>query len=503
MSVMRLTMLRRWGFPVLVIGLVLAVQVLPGPRPVDDAYITFRYARNLANGWGFVYNAGQPVLGTTTPLFTLLLAAFKSALPGLDLPWLAVTISAGCDVATILLLRRLARALVRSDFAASVIALIYLLDPVRIGVALGGMETSLVVMWLVAAAEAYVARERDGQAALFSALAFLTRPDAIVLPLLLAGQAVLFRRRLPWREAAVFAAVSAPWLIWAAAYFGSPLPLSITAKTQAYFHYPTHALTTLVDFLVTRAPLSNARASLAMLAAGLTVSLALYVAGALHAGRGVRRAWPISLLPLTYLIGFSLANPVIFVWYYPPILVWWDMLLLVGVWALIGRRDTPRRRLAFVCIGGLTLLWQWLGAGEFTGSWPIDFRDREIDYGLAAAQLHARIAPGSRVALPEIGVFGYEFEQADIIDTVGLVSPEAVPYLLKEHAPDQTYNYAVSEAVIEALKPDYVISLRVFINATLERSTWFFENYELIGEWDTRHFGSNGLLAFRRRAAVH
>ena len=33
----------------------------------DDAYITYRYARNLADGAGFVYNPGERVLGTTPP----------------------------------------------------------------------------------------------------------------------------------------------------------------------------------------------------------------------------------------------------------------------------------------------------------------------------------------------------------------------------------------------------------------------------------------------------
>ena len=42
--------------------------------PEDDAFITMRYAANLAAGKGFVYNAGQRVLGTTSPLFALLLA---------------------------------------------------------------------------------------------------------------------------------------------------------------------------------------------------------------------------------------------------------------------------------------------------------------------------------------------------------------------------------------------------------------------------------------------
>ena len=40
----------------------------------DDAFITFRYARNLALGHGFVYNPGEWVLGTTAPAFGLLLA---------------------------------------------------------------------------------------------------------------------------------------------------------------------------------------------------------------------------------------------------------------------------------------------------------------------------------------------------------------------------------------------------------------------------------------------
>ena len=40
----------------------------------DDAFITYRYAENLAGGLGFVYNAGERVYGTTTPLLTLVLA---------------------------------------------------------------------------------------------------------------------------------------------------------------------------------------------------------------------------------------------------------------------------------------------------------------------------------------------------------------------------------------------------------------------------------------------
>ncbi|MEW6648986.1 MAG: hypothetical protein AB1453_02220 [Chloroflexota bacterium] len=50
----------------------------------DDTFITYRYARNIARGYGFVYNPGEGVLGTTTPLYTLLLAAIIAWATRLD-----------------------------------------------------------------------------------------------------------------------------------------------------------------------------------------------------------------------------------------------------------------------------------------------------------------------------------------------------------------------------------------------------------------------------------
>src|SRR5829696_1795487 len=50
----------------------------------DDPYITYRYASNLAQGAGFVYNAGERILSTTTPLYTLILAL--AGLTGASIP---------------------------------------------------------------------------------------------------------------------------------------------------------------------------------------------------------------------------------------------------------------------------------------------------------------------------------------------------------------------------------------------------------------------------------
>ncbi|MDE3090535.1 MAG: hypothetical protein KGJ80_14230, partial [Chloroflexota bacterium] len=54
----------------------------------DDPFVTYRYAENLMHGLGFVYNPGQRVLSTTTPLFTILLALGGNLWS--DLPRLAI-----------------------------------------------------------------------------------------------------------------------------------------------------------------------------------------------------------------------------------------------------------------------------------------------------------------------------------------------------------------------------------------------------------------------------
>jgi hypothetical protein len=42
--------------------------------PLDDGWIHARFAQNLARGYGFSFNPGEPTSTTTGPLWTLLLA---------------------------------------------------------------------------------------------------------------------------------------------------------------------------------------------------------------------------------------------------------------------------------------------------------------------------------------------------------------------------------------------------------------------------------------------
>ncbi|MCK4741420.1 MAG: hypothetical protein KAS80_03965, partial [Anaerolineales bacterium] len=89
--------------------LAIALRFIPGARTVDDAFITFRYAQNLIAGNGLVYNPGEWVLGTTTPLYAVMLAAIGSITGGIRAPYpeIAVLISAVADAMSCLIIIRL------------------------------------------------------------------------------------------------------------------------------------------------------------------------------------------------------------------------------------------------------------------------------------------------------------------------------------------------------------------------------------------------------------
>src|SRR4249920_1270831 len=75
----------------------------------DDAFISFRYAKNLVEGRGLVYNTGERVEGYTNFLWTVIIAAGMGL--GIDPVTLAIGLGIIFSLATILALAYLAREL--------------------------------------------------------------------------------------------------------------------------------------------------------------------------------------------------------------------------------------------------------------------------------------------------------------------------------------------------------------------------------------------------------
>jgi len=534
--------------PYLLVALALAARFIPGPRPIDDSYITFRYARNLVSGAGFVFNPGQRVQGTTTPLYTLLMAGLSLPAGGAAAPFpaMALAVNALADAATCLLLWLIGRRL-GAEWAGLAAALVWCIAPYSVTFAIGGLETSLYVFLLTATVAAYLWKKRT-LTALCAALALLTRPDAILLvgPLALDRLWRASRRgggeKLEWGEALAFLLPCLAWGAFATAYFGSPIPHSVTAKLAVYRLDVNAALIRLIQHYAT--PFMEYDAiGVVGIGVGLILYPFLYLVGARRAWRSQPRLLAWLVYPWLYFVTFALPNPLLFRWYLTPPLPAYFLVILLGAeqvlrglfrWnpSLAHRRrragadgnssspsplrgeGTPLRAPLKRGVRGWRgwvplLLLVALPLSSSLNAWtlhPDHGPDRpaptmawfklELLYRQAADYLAPRLTSSSRLAAGDVGVLGF-YTPARILDTVGLNSPESLRY----YPLDKQYyviNYAIPADLILDERPDYVVILEVYGRLTLLQDPRFSQQYTLLRTLPTDIYGSRGMLIFAR-----
>jgi arabinofuranosyltransferase len=209
----------------------------------DDAYISLRYAANLAHGNGLVFNIGERVEGFTNLLWTVCLAAAIRL--GLDGPHVAVI---GCLVAfmtELLVVARLSRLLGGEQdrplipYSAVVLGASYTFA----SYGTSGMETMASALLMTVAFERAL-NSRSLAAGFCAGLSIANHPDGVLLAGAL-GAALLLSDRdqlaTRVRSAATYgvavAAVYLPVLLWRWHYYGDLVPNTYYAKSadQAYF----------------------------------------------------------------------------------------------------------------------------------------------------------------------------------------------------------------------------------------------------------------------------
>lgn len=205
-------------------------------HPFEDAFISFRYARNLAAGLGFVYNPGQVVEGFTSLSWVVLLAAVAWA--EVRVPKTAVVLSLGCGallaVATGMLARRWAPGALWRPLAAGLIVACH---GTVAYCAASGMETTLFALLINGAVLTAMSSNRRAAigTGVLLALSVTTRPEGLgYAALILAALAIGKESRGSARRAAlVFALLVAPFMAWKWVYFGHPFPNTFYAKAAA------------------------------------------------------------------------------------------------------------------------------------------------------------------------------------------------------------------------------------------------------------------------------
>jgi len=187
----------------------------------DDAFISFQYARNLARGYGLVFNPGEHVWGFTSPLQTLVLGSLTAC--GLETVRTAFFTGFLWVALGSVLLYRLSLQFLPPTMAL-LLSVFFLLDCAQHG------SYALESNFLIATQLAFLLAATTNKGALaniLAALSCLVRPDSLLLvgPVLLMGRETRRLRNLAW-----FVGIGLAWEGFALLYYRELVPNSYHAK---------------------------------------------------------------------------------------------------------------------------------------------------------------------------------------------------------------------------------------------------------------------------------
>lgn len=416
--------------------------------PLDDAWIHQTYARNLAETGRWEYQTGQVSAGSTSPLWTLWIAAGHFTQPGAT-PFAWTIGLGGLSLLSLAwagqrLFERLSGLRPAIPWAGVFLALEWHM----VWGSVSGMETVLA-----AALSATVLALSPGRrwerllAGLIAGAAVWVRPDAIMLlgPLAvigwIGGKTLAERVKLTVESLAAALPGIVGLLLFNFNLAGTPWPNTFYAKQSEYAALMAAPLVSRWLDLISL-PWIGAGA---LLLPGAMVSL---VKGVARKNWVVLAGWAWALgytavyawrLPVTYQYGRYImpVMPILF------ILAWSGTCEFYRMW-----RAGKARNLAVVGwvagVAALTVVFLGIGADRYAR----DVGIIQTEMVATARWIESHTPPTALIAAHDIGAIGY-FSDRRLVDLAGLVSPELIPILREEPA---------LAAALDARGVDYLVT---------------------------------------------
>lgn len=198
----------------------------------EDAFITYRYAENLATTGSFVFNEGEPIMALTSPLHGLLVSVLF-LLTG-------HVVVANKVLGFVLLVSAAAFVWFRfkdQPHLQLLVATLILLPPCMVLWAFGGLETPLLLFLVTSATILAASTPEPGRGRLCSVfllagLAFVTRFDSVLFMGPLVLHMIHRARTVKDVAIATVAGVALPlaWLSVSLVYYGDIFPTSFYSK---------------------------------------------------------------------------------------------------------------------------------------------------------------------------------------------------------------------------------------------------------------------------------
>jgi hypothetical protein len=160
--------------------------------PLDDVYIHFQYARQLALGQPYVYNPGQPpTSGATSFLYPFILAfGYLIGFQGLNLGLWAMLVGALALLASMQAIYRLCRVMNAPQWLSIFIAVLFAVNGSVSWHSMSGMETGLMccfTLWTLYA----VMQQQPRHFIVFATALALIRPEGSVMAVMASGVMML------------------------------------------------------------------------------------------------------------------------------------------------------------------------------------------------------------------------------------------------------------------------------------------------------------------------
>ena len=450
-----MTRIEKWG---LAVGILLALVLMWPVRGylTDDTFIHQQFAQHLATGHGFVFNNGEHVYGSTSPLWVALIA--DGMFFGLDGILTARAIGLAATLWSIVLFLQLMRRNLRTPELRALATVTWAGHAWMIRWSLSGMETplavALVLAGFVAVTEGRQWGSRPVRTGALWALAALTRPEAVFL-LVLWGVFLVIDTDSRDGVRRLIAGALPPtliyggWLVFSRLYFGTFWPNTLAAKTAGGTGW-----TYLHENLMRQAEVVGATD--AALAGALIAAMAF----------GGKRLWPrhwqaqrllpwvwVGAVPVLYTMR---GVPVLSRYLLPlmPVLAWLAWRAVERWWMGDSASEQSRRGAMLL---GVSLSAMALFQNIIVYRAKVVPQVRSFTAGLDQSLIpwgrwFAHAPANATIAAPDIGALGF-YSHRRVLDLAGLVSPEMVPLLKKEEPEAIAANFSFASVS----RPDFLV----------------------------------------------